>query len=41
VQGRRDGSYGPNADVTRDQLATFLARSLDLAVDAAIAYPVR
>ncbi|WP_157041882.1 S-layer homology domain-containing protein [Nitriliruptor alkaliphilus] len=41
VQGRRDGSYGPNADVTRDQVATFLARSLDLAVDAAIAYPVR
>lgn len=41
VQGRRDGSYGPGADVTRDQLATFLARSLDLAVDAALAFPVR
>jgi hypothetical protein len=41
VQGRRDGTYGPQHGVTRDQLASFLARALDLAVDAGHARPVR
>jgi hypothetical protein len=41
VQGRRDGTYGPQAGVTRDQLASFLARALDLAVAAGHAQPVR
>lgn len=40
VQGRADGTYGPLRGVTRDQLATFLARSLDLAVDARYGAPV-
>jgi hypothetical protein len=41
VQGRQDGSYGPQAGVRRDQLASFLARALDLAVDEGLAQPVR
>jgi hypothetical protein len=40
VQGRRDGTFGPNDGVRRDQLASFLARALDLAVDAELAQPV-
>ncbi len=40
VQGRRDGRFLPLGSVTRDQMASFLARSLDLAVDAGLAAPV-
>ncbi|MTV25413.1 S-layer homology domain-containing protein [Nitriliruptoraceae bacterium ZYF776] len=40
VQGRRDGTYGWQASVTRDQLASFLARALDLAVSRGLADPV-
>ena len=38
--GRPDGSYGPDADVQRDQMASFLARVLDLFVEDGLAsYP--
>ncbi len=40
VSGLPDGRYGPLADVTRGQVATFLARALDLAVDAGHGDPI-
>ena len=35
--GRADGTYGPNGVVTRDQMASFLARVLDLLVEGGFA----
>ncbi|MDQ1426364.1 MAG: hypothetical protein QOD72_3862, partial [Acidimicrobiaceae bacterium] len=35
--GRADGTYGPNDVVTRDQMASFLARVLDLLVEGGFA----
>jgi phospholipase C len=35
--GRADGTYGPNEVVTREQMATFLARVLDLLVEGGFA----
>lgn len=40
VQGKRDGTYGWRDAVTRDQLATFLARAVDLAVSEDLAGPI-
>lgn len=40
VTGLPDGSYAPGADVTRGQVATFLARALDLAVEAGHGDPI-
>jgi hypothetical protein len=40
VQGRRDGSFGPLDGVRRDQLASFLARALDLGVASELAEPL-
>lgn len=34
VQGYRDGNYGPVDPVFRDQMASFIARTLDYAIDA-------
>jgi hypothetical protein len=31
--GRPDGTYGPSGTVRRDQMGSFLARTLDLFVD--------
>jgi hypothetical protein len=33
VEGRADGSYGPRGFVTRDQMASFLVRTLEFALD--------
>jgi hypothetical protein len=40
IQGRRDGTFGPLDGVRRDQLASFLARALDLGVASDIAEPL-
>jgi hypothetical protein len=40
VQGRRDGTFGPLDGVRRDQLASFLARALDVAVAFDLGEPV-
>jgi hypothetical protein len=37
--GRPDGTYGPNDPVRRDQMASFLARVLDLLVEGGFATP--
>src|SRR4051794_1867452 len=37
--GRADGTYGPNDPVRRDQMASFLARVLDLLVEGGFATP--
>jgi hypothetical protein len=39
VTGRSDGTYGPVADVTRGQMAAFLARLLDVFVAAEVTVP--
>jgi hypothetical protein len=39
VTGRRDGTYGPAADVTRGQMAAFLMRTMDALVEATVATP--
>lgn len=40
VQGRPDGTFGPGLDVRRDQVSSFVARALDLAVEGGLADPV-
>ncbi|MEX1178142.1 MAG: S-layer homology domain-containing protein [Nitriliruptor sp.] len=40
VSGRADGTFGVGVDVDRGQVATFLARTLDLAVEVGHADPV-
>jgi hypothetical protein len=40
IQGRADGTFGPLEGVRRDQLASFLARALDLAVSSDLGGPV-
>jgi hypothetical protein len=40
IQGRRDGTFGPLDGVRRDQLASFLARALDVAVAFDLGEPV-
>lgn len=37
--GRADGTYGPSADVTRGQMASFLTRLLDVFVEAEVTIP--
>jgi hypothetical protein len=39
VTGRADGTYGPDAAVTRGQMAAFLMRLMDVFVDARITVP--
>jgi hypothetical protein len=39
VTGRRDGTYGPHADVTRGQMAAFLMRLMDSFVEGAFTTP--
>ncbi len=39
VQGREDGSFGPNEPSTRAQMASYIARSLDYLVDIRLLYP--
>lgn len=40
VQGREDGTYGPAASTTRAQMATYIARSLDLLVEQHYLHPI-
>jgi hypothetical protein len=40
VSGLRSGGYGPQDEVTREQVASFIARGLDLAVSQGRAAPV-
>jgi hypothetical protein len=40
VSGLRSGGYGPQDEVTREQVASFLARGLDLAVSEGHASPI-
>ena len=39
VQGRADGTFGPNETSTRAQMASYLARSLDYLVEVRVLYP--
>ncbi len=39
VQGRADGTFGPNEPSTRAQMASYIARSLDYLVEAWVLYP--
>lgn len=40
VTGRADGTFGPRLNVRRDQVVSFVARALDVAVDEGFAPPV-